>query len=135
MERSCSAVSPEVEPTYRRSPRSSTGPVRQAVGSNLSEPNDESTETLPTLVVRKGPCSFSDLKREIDGISEAMITRRLADVLEKGLVETRTRASTPPRREYTLTPAGERIGAFLTEMDSILSVGGDGEETYLISTI
>jgi hypothetical protein len=40
-----------------------------------------------------------------------------------------------PREEYVLTPAGEHIGAFLTEMDSTLSVGGDGEETYLISSL
>jgi DNA-binding HxlR family transcriptional regulator len=86
-------------------------------------------------VIAARPCSFSDLKQSIDGISEAMISRRLADLQEKGFVETRTVAATPPRKEYVLTPAGERIGAFLTEMDAILSVGGDGEETYLISTL
>lgn len=86
-------------------------------------------------VVANGPCTFTDLKGEIEGISEAMISRRLSDLQEKGFIEPRSVPSTPPRKEYALTPTGERIGAFLTEMESVLSIAGDEDETYLVSTI
>jgi DNA-binding HxlR family transcriptional regulator len=79
-------------------------------------------------VVADGGCTFSELERTIDGIPETMVARRLSDLQDAGFVRQVTRAESPPRKEYRLTAAGDRVASFLNEMDTIASVadGGDG---------
>jgi DNA-binding HxlR family transcriptional regulator len=66
-------------------------------------------------VIAESPRSFSDLKRGIDGISEAMVSRRLADLQEKGFIETRTVATERVRphacrRTYRCVPDRDGLG-------------------------
>ncbi len=54
-----------------------------------------------------------ELKREIQGISQKMLTQTLRNLERDGLVERRAYPTTPPRVEYTLTPLGETFGELL----------------------
>ncbi|MFD4030156.1 winged helix-turn-helix transcriptional regulator [Streptomyces sp. NPDC058637] len=49
---------------------------------------------------------FTQLKREIDGVSQRMLTVTLRQLERDGLVERTVHAVVPPRVEYELTPLG-----------------------------
>ncbi|SDD90003.1 helix-turn-helix domain-containing protein [Natrinema hispanicum] len=76
--------------------------------------------------------SFSGLKREIDGISETMLSRRLSDLMEKGFIEKSTLPTTPPRTLYELTAAGERVATFLEEMEQITALAETSDGAQLL---
>jgi DNA-binding HxlR family transcriptional regulator len=52
---------------------------------------------------------FSELKREIDGISQRMLTLTLRQLERDGLVERTVFAVVPPRVDYELTQLGETL--------------------------
>ncbi len=54
-----------------------------------------------------------ELRREIQGISQKMLTQTLRNLERDGLVERKAYPTTPPRVEYTLTPLGETFGELL----------------------
>lgn len=64
--------------------------------------------------LHSGSMGFTDLKREIDGISGKMLAESL-DVLteEYGVVDRREISDSPNRVEYSLTPAGEALAPVL----------------------
>jgi DNA-binding HxlR family transcriptional regulator len=60
-----------------------------------------------------GPKRFTELKREIEGISQRMLTVTVRGLERDGLVQRTVYAVVPPRVEYALTPLG------LTLLDSV----------------
>ena len=52
---------------------------------------------------------YLQLHREIDGISQKMLTQTLQNLERHGLVCRRVFAVVPPRVEYSLTPLGEGL--------------------------
>jgi len=68
-------------------------------------------------LLRDGPMGFSELKREIDGISGKMLTESL-DTLETryGLVERSVVSDRPFRVTYEPTDRGESLDLLLNEM-------------------
>ena len=52
---------------------------------------------------------FSDLRRQIDGISQRMLTLTLRQLERDGLVHRTVYPVIPPRVEYRLTPLGETL--------------------------
>jgi DNA-binding HxlR family transcriptional regulator len=54
---------------------------------------------------------FSELQREIDGISQRMLTVTLRQLERDGLVSRTVYPVVPPRVEYALTPLGETLHA------------------------
>lgn len=54
-----------------------------------------------------------ELKREVHGISQKMLTQTLRNLERDGLVERKAYPTTPPRVEYALTPLGETFGKLL----------------------
>ena len=56
-----------------------------------------------------GTRRFSELKREIDGISQRMLTRTLRQLERDGLVEREVHPVVPPRVDYSLTPLGSTL--------------------------
>src|ERR1019366_4615775 len=59
---------------------------------------------LGTLIT--GPAGFSELKRAISGISDSMLSERLAELCRAGLVQRSVDEGPPIAVGYTLTPAG-----------------------------
>lgn len=56
-----------------------------------------------------GTKRFGELKREIDGISQRMLTVTLRGLERDGLVTRTVYPEVPPRVEYALTPLGETL--------------------------
>ncbi len=64
------------------------------------------------LVVRglsDGPKRFSELKRQIEGVSQKMLTATLRDLEKDGFVSRKVTPSIPPRVDYALTEMGEEL--------------------------
>lgn len=57
----------------------------------------------------RGTMRFSELQREIDGISQKVLTQTLRDLERDGLVERTVYPTVPPRVEYALTPLGNTL--------------------------
>ena len=100
----------------------------------ISHPNDTETQTVysgecparalldriadkwTTLLIGilssvDGPLRFGDLRREVTGISQKMLTQTLRDLERDGLVVRRAYPVIPPRVEYSLTPLGRTLEA------------------------
>ncbi len=68
------------------------------------------------LYTSNRPLRFAEIKRALDDITPKMLTRRLRE-LEVHQVLTRETYQLSPRRvEYSLTPAGKKLGPILTAM-------------------
>ncbi|MFF5261529.1 winged helix-turn-helix transcriptional regulator [Actinomadura viridis] len=52
---------------------------------------------------------FSELRKEVEGISHKMLTQNLRMLERNGLVERNVHPTVPPRVEYTLTEAGQAL--------------------------
>ena len=64
---------------------------------------------LAVEVLGNGQRRFSELKREIDGISQRMLTLTLRQLERDGLVTRTVHAVVPPRVDYELTPLGASL--------------------------
>ncbi len=56
-----------------------------------------------------GSIRYNALRRELDGVSQKMLTQTLRDLECNGLVERTVYPDTPPRVEYGLTPLGHTL--------------------------
>ena len=56
---------------------------------------------------------FSNLQREIGGISQKMLTQTLRGLERDGLVSRKVYATVPPKVEYALTPLGHTLKEML----------------------
>ena len=61
------------------------------------------------VVLHKQPRRFNDLKRNITGISQQMLTRTLKALERDGRVTRTVRDTTPPQVEYALTALGRSL--------------------------
>jgi DNA-binding HxlR family transcriptional regulator len=57
------------------------------------------------------PQRFSELHKEIGGISQKMLTQTLRSLERDGLINRTVYAEVPPRVEYNLTPLGKTLCA------------------------
>jgi len=83
---------------------------------------------LVIYVLADGTRRFSELRREIDGISQRMLTLTLRQLEREGLVTRTVFPVVPPRVDYELTPLGSTL------LDTIQSlVAWAGEHGYEIA--
>lgn len=65
--------------------------------------------SLVIVALVPGTKRFQQLKREIGGITQKMLTQTLRSLERDGLVQRRAYPTVPPRVEYTLTALGRTI--------------------------
>ncbi len=64
---------------------------------------------IVVYALARGTMRFGQLQREIEGISQKMLTQTLRSLERDGLVERKVYPTVPPRVEYSLTPLGETL--------------------------
>ena len=78
------------------------------VSEVLSRIGDKWT-VLVVVLLRPGPRRFSELKREIGGISQRMLTLTLRGLERDGMVTRTVYPTIPPRVDYELTEMGHSL--------------------------
>ncbi len=63
-----------------------------------------------------GPMRFGELRRQVGGVTQKMLTQTLRLLERDGLVLRVVYASAPPSVEYSLTPLGQSITAISEQM-------------------
>lgn len=66
---------------------------------------------LILLLLRHEPLRFNQLRREIEGISQKMLSQVLKSLERDGLVRRRAIATVPVTVEYSITPLGSTLAA------------------------
>src|SRR6185503_8224884 len=69
--------------------------------------------------LREGERCFTELQRDLDGISAKMLANRLRKQERNGVIQRITRRTSPPTVWYSLTPVGQELCAALTSMVQI----------------
>ena len=70
---------------------------------------------LRDLLIR--PWRFNELRRDLEGISQKVLTDSLRTMEEDGLVSRTVYPEVPPKVEYSLTPLGESMKPILDAME------------------
>lgn len=70
--------------------------------------------------LRQSPLRFGELKRNLEFVSPKVLTQRLRDLEELGIVHRQVLETSPPQVEYSLTDLGKK---FLPAIDLIAEVG------------
>ncbi len=71
------------------------------------------------LIIRElltGTKRFCELKKSVKGITQKVLTAKLRDMEELGLVERKVYEQIPPKVEYTLTDIGYSLNPVLESM-------------------
>lgn len=63
-----------------------------------------------------GPLRFGELGRAVPGLSDRLLSQRLRELEDEGLVEREVEAGTPVRVSYALTGKGAALRPALTEL-------------------
>lgn len=66
--------------------------------------------------LRARPWRFNELKRDLDGISQKVLTDSLRSMEEDGIILRTVYPEVPPKVEYQLTPLGESMSPIIDVM-------------------
>jgi DNA-binding HxlR family transcriptional regulator len=73
--------------------------------------------TAHTLaVLGKGPKRFGELRREVGGVSQKVLTERVRSLERDGFLSRQVLARAPPQVEYRLTPLGRSLALLLNQI-------------------
>ncbi len=62
------------------------------------------------------PMRYGELGKAVPGLSDRLLSQRLRELEDEGLVEREVEAGTPVRVTYSLTPTGEDLGPAIREL-------------------
>lgn len=68
------------------------------------------------FLLQDGPLRYMQLRRQVVGSTQKMLTQTLRKLEREGLVTRTVYPTTPPTVEYTLTPLGEMLLAAFQEL-------------------
>jgi DNA-binding HxlR family transcriptional regulator len=64
----------------------------------------------------EGPRRFGELGKVVPGLSDRLLSQRLRELEEQGLVQREVEAGTPVRVTYSLTETGQALGPAIKEL-------------------
>jgi DNA-binding HxlR family transcriptional regulator len=64
----------------------------------------------------EGPRRFGELGKVVPGLSDRLLSQRLRELEEEGLVQRDVEAGTPVRVTYSLTETGQALGPAISEL-------------------
>jgi len=64
----------------------------------------------------EAPMRYGELRKAVPGLSDRLLSQRLRELEEEGLVERQVEAGTPVRVTYSLTEAGQQLDPVLREL-------------------
>jgi DNA-binding HxlR family transcriptional regulator len=73
---------------------------------------------LILFFLKQGPMRFNELRRQIPGATQKMLTQQLRELEKDEIVHRRVFAQVPPKVEYSLTKYGDTLRPILTLMCS-----------------
>jgi DNA-binding HxlR family transcriptional regulator len=76
------------------------------------------TLKIVRTLLDEGPLGFSDLAREVGGVSNKVLTESLTDLQAKGLVDRRVVDDRPFRVRYSVTDEGGTLAPILDAIDA-----------------
>jgi DNA-binding HxlR family transcriptional regulator len=62
------------------------------------------------------PMRFGELGKAVPGLSDRLLSQRLRELEEQGLVEREVEAGSPVRVTYSLTPVGQQLDPAIKEL-------------------
>ena len=68
--------------------------------------------------LRQGPAGFRELSRAIEGVSDSVLSDRLAELTAAGLVTRTVEEGPPVTVSYALTPSGQALMPALNELSA-----------------
>lgn len=71
---------------------------------------------------------FNEMKREIDGMTAAMLSRRLKELECHGFVDRTVEETTPPTTSYRLTGQGVEFARLLSEVEELVHAEHCGDQ-------
>jgi DNA-binding HxlR family transcriptional regulator len=71
---------------------------------------------LIIVAAARGPVRFTELERQIEGISRRMLTLTLRNLERDGLLTRRVHATVPPKVEYELTDIAQELHQYLLSL-------------------
>lgn len=66
--------------------------------------------------LRMRPWRFNELRRNLEGVSQKVLTDSLRAMEDDGIITRTVYPEVPPRVEYALSPLGESMGPILNAM-------------------
>jgi DNA-binding HxlR family transcriptional regulator len=63
-----------------------------------------------------GPMRFGELRKAVPGLSDRLLSQRLRELEDEGLVEREVEAGTPVRVTYSLTEIGDELTPAIGEL-------------------
>lgn len=70
------------------------------------------------IALTERPMRYGELGKAIPGLSDRLLSQRLRELEEEGLVERQVEAGAPVRVVYSLTEAGQQLDPVLSELKS-----------------
>ena len=71
---------------------------------------------LVLVLLSRGPRRFNQLRREVDGLTQKMLSQTLKALERDGLVARKVTPSVPVSVEYSITPLGATLAATVDEL-------------------
>lgn len=93
-------------------PPAETDPrIERLVNELIGRVADKWTMLILELLEEKGTLRFTEIGRQVEGISQKMLTQTLRQMERDGLVTRTVHPVVPPRVDYALTPLGNSLSA------------------------
>ncbi len=76
-----------------------------------------------------GATRFSEILASVPGLSDRLLSERLKELENEGIVERRVTPSTPVRIDYSLTPKGQDLAAVVRSVATWAETWGPDQQT------